>query len=256
MRLKQLELTGFKSFAKKTTFVFDAPVTSIVGPNGSGKSNCAEAFRWVLGERSMKALRGAKGEDLIWNGTAQTPKANRAAVTLVFDNHDRKFNVDFDEVAVSREVYRDGTNTYLINGTAVRHRDIVELLANVSLGSSDHYIVHQGDADRILSANLRDRRVMIEDALGLRLYQWKIEEGEKKLEKTEENIKQVESLRRELAPHLKFLKKQVEKVEQADKLRAELKTLYLNPPTGGKRERNQTCPKDDGIAACALIFAA
>jgi chromosome segregation protein len=227
MRLKQLELTGFKSFAKKTTFVFDAPVTAIVGPNGSGKSNCAEAFRWVLGERSMKALRGAKGEDLIWNGTQQTSKANRAAVTLVFDNHDRKFNVDFDEVAVSREVYRDGTNSYLINGTAVRHRDIVELLANVSLGFSDHYIVHQGDADRILSANLRDRRAMIEDALGLRLYQWKIEESGKKLEKTEENIKQVESLRRELAPHLKFLKNQMEKVEQADRLRAELKTFYL-----------------------------
>lgn len=227
MRLKSLELSGFKSFAKKTDFVFDSPVTAIVGPNGSGKSNCAEAFRWVLGERSMKALRGSKGEDLIWNGSPQAPKGNRAAVTLTFDNHDRKFNVDFDEVAITREVYRDGTNAYLINGTAVRHRDIVELLASVSLGSSDHYIVHQGDADRILNANLRDRRIMIEDALGLRLYQWKIEESEKKLEKTEENRKQVESLRREIAPHLKFLKKQVEKVEQADKLRAELKALYL-----------------------------
>lgn len=227
MRLKQLELSGFKSFAKKTIFIFDAPVTAVVGPNGSGKSNCAEAFRWVLGERSMKALRGAKGEDLIWNGTPQLAKANRAAVTLTFDNHDRKFNVDFDEVMVTREVYRDGTNAYLINGSPVRHRDIIELLASVSLGSSDHYIVHQGDADRILSANLVDRRAMIEDALGLRLYQWKIEESEKKLKTTEENLDQVGSLRREIAPHLRFLKKQVEKLEQADKLRAELKTRYL-----------------------------
>jgi chromosome segregation protein len=228
MRLKQLELSGFKSFAHKTTFLFDSPITSIVGPNGSGKSNCAEAFRWVLGERSMKSLRGARGEDLIFNGGGgNASKMNRAAVTLVFDNHDRKFNVDFDEVSITREVYRDGTNVYLINGSQVRFRDIIELLAAVSLGSSDHYIVNQGDADRILSANASERRVMIEDALGLRLYQWKIEESEKKLERTEENLKQVESLRRELAPHLRFLKKQMEKIEQADALRLELKQLYL-----------------------------
>jgi len=228
MRLKQLELSGFKSFAKKTTFLFDSPITAIVGPNGSGKSNCAEAFRWVLGERSMKSLRGGRGEDLIFNGGGgMATKMNRAAVSLTFDNHDRKFNVDFDEVTITREVHRDGTNVYLINGSQVRFRDIIELLAAVSLGSSDHYIVNQGDADRILSANEKERRVMIEDALGLRIYQWKIEESEKKLEKTEENLKQVESLRRELAPHLKFLKKQMEKIEQSDKLRLELKQLYF-----------------------------
>ena len=227
MRLKQLELSGFKSFGKKTLFTFDSPITAIVGPNGSGKSNCAEAFRWVLGERSMKSLRGTRGEDLIFNGAAAGARLNRAAVALTFDNHDRKFAIDFDEVVVGREVYRDGANAYLINGSPVRHRDIVELLANVSLGSSDHYIVSQGDADRILSASARERRGMIEDALGLRLYQWKIEESEKKLEKTEENISQVESLRRELAPHLKFLKKQVEKIEAASRLRSELKQLYF-----------------------------
>jgi chromosome segregation protein len=229
MRLQQLELTGFKSFAKKTSFAFDAPVTAIVGPNGSGKSNCAEAFRWVLGEKSMKSLRGRRGEDLIWNGSpvGGLPRAGRGAVTLVFDNRDRKFNLDFDEVAITREVYRDGQNSYLINGSVVRYRDIVELLAGVSLGSSDHYIVNQGDADRILSANLRERRSMVEDALGLRLYQWKIEESRKKLEQTEENRKQVESLRRELGPHLKYLAKQVEKIEQTDRLRRELKGLYL-----------------------------
>ncbi|MEA1929361.1 MAG: hypothetical protein U9M92_00530 [Patescibacteria group bacterium] len=227
MRLKSLELSGFKSFAKKTAFVFHSPVTSIVGPNGSGKSNCAEAFRWVLGERSMKSLRSGRGEDLIWNGSTHSPRTNRATVVLVFDNQDRKFDLDYDEVSIGREVHRDGVNIYTINGSQVRHRDIVELLAVVSLGSSDHYIVNQGDADRVLLANAKERRGMIEDALGLRLYQWKIEESEKKLQKTEENMKQVESLRREIAPHLRYLKKQVDKIAEADRLRRELKTLAI-----------------------------
>ncbi len=239
MRLKRLELSGFKSFANKTTFLFEAPITAIVGPNGTGKSNCAEAFRWVLGERSMKSLRVKRGsgEDLIFNGGSRsnTARVNRAGVSLVFDNQDRKFDLDFDEVIVTREVYRDGSNAYLINGSTVRYRDIIELLTAVSLGTSDHFIVNQGDADRILSASQSERRVMIEDALGLRLYQWKIEESEKKLAKTEANLAQVESLRRELAPHLRFLKKQVERVEQADRWRLDLKSRYLEYLT---REEN------------------
>ncbi len=230
MRLKQLELIGFKSFAKKTAFLFEAPITAIVGPNGSGKSNCAEAFRWVLGERSMKSLRGTRGEDLIFHGGSPTggAKMNRAAVTLVFDNHDRKCDIDFDEVAITREVYRDGTNVYSVNGSAVRYRDLVELLAGVSLGSNAHYIISQGEADGLLGASVSERRAMVEDALGLRLYQWKIAESEKKLEQTETNLKQVESLRRELAPHLRYLQKQVEKIKQADELRAKLRDLYLD----------------------------
>ena len=229
MRLKKLELSGFKSFAKPTTFLFDRPITAIVGPNGSGKSNCAEAFRWVLGERSIKSLRGGRGEDLIWNGLASAGggRQNRAAVMLHLDNRDRRFNLDFDEVTIGREVYRDGNNVYLINGSPVRWRDVLELLASVALGASAHFIVSQGDADRILSASASERREMVADALGLRLYQWKIEESEKKLAKTEENLTQVASLRRELAPHLRFLRKQMEKVEQAAGWRRELKQLYL-----------------------------
>src|SRR3989344_1529656 len=229
MRLKKLELSGFKSFAKPTTFLFDRPITAIVGPNGSGKSNCAEAFRWVLGERSIKSLRGGRGEDLIWNGLASAGggRQNRAAVRLHLDNRDRRFNLDFDEVTIGREVYRDGNNVYLINGSPVRWRDVLELLASVALGASAHFIVSQGDADRILSASASERREMVADALGLRLYQWKIEESEKKLAKTEENLTQVASLRRELAPHLRFLRQQMEKVEQAASWRRELKQLYL-----------------------------
>lgn len=227
MRLKRLELSGFKSFAKKTTFLFEVPITAIVGPNGSGKSNAAEAFRWVLGERSLKSLRGQRGEDLIFNGANTGVRASRAAVSLVFDNADHYFSLDYDEVALTREVYRDGTNIYSINGTPVRYRDLVEFLAQASLGAPDHYIINQGEADRVLLANPPERRSLVEDALGLRLYQWKITESEKKLEQTKDNLEKVASLRREIAPHLRFLKKQMERIEQADQLRRELKQLYL-----------------------------
>ncbi len=207
--------------------MFDAPIVAIVGPNGSGKSNCAEAFRWVLGEQSMKSLRGKRGEDLIFNGSSSMSRLNRASVALTFDNSNRAFkNVDFDEVTVSRSIFRDGLNEYAVNGSKVRLKDIIELLANVSLGASGHHIISQGEADRILNANLADRRAMIEDALGLKIYQWKLAESERKLAKTKDNIKEAETLRREIAPHLKFLKKQVEKVEKANELRADLVEQY------------------------------
>jgi chromosome segregation protein len=227
MTLKKLELSGFKSFGRKETLFFDAPVVAIVGPNGSGKSNVAEAFRWVLGEQSLKSLRGKKGEDLIFNGSSSLGRLSRASATVTFDNTNRKFStIDFDEVVISREVFRDGSNEYKINGSVVRLRDIIELLASISLGASGHHIISQGEADRILNAGAVERRAMIEDALGLKIYQWKLGESEKKLAKTEDNIKQVESIRREIAPHLKFLKKQVEKIEKVRELKTELQSLY------------------------------
>ncbi len=229
MRLLSLELSGFKSFAKKTSLLFESQVTSIVGPNGSGKSNVAEAFRWVLGEQSLKSLRGKRGEDLIFNGGGGASSGQgKASVTVVFDNREKKLAFDFDEVSITRSVYRDGTNEYKINNSTVRLKDILELLSAVSLGPSGHHIISQGEADRILNASLKERREMIEEALGLKAYQWKIEDSERKLEKTEENIRQVESLRREIAPHIKFLKKQVEKIEKIDELRRDLKKKYLD----------------------------
>ncbi len=226
MYLKSLEISGFKSFAKKSELEFKAPITSIVGPNGSGKSNVAESFRFVLGEQSIKSMRGKKGEDLIFNGSNKVSKMNRASVKVVFDNTRRIMDIDFDEVVIERAVHRDSSNEYFINGSQVRLRDIIELLASSHIGATGHHIISQGEADKILNANIRDRRSMIEDALGLKIYQYKRNESEKKLEKTEENIKQVESLRRELAPHLKFLRKQVEKVEKARAMKEELRTLY------------------------------
>ena len=210
MRLKSLEIIGFKSFAKKAVLEFSVPISSIVGPNGSGKSNVAEAMRFVLGEQSIKSMRGKKGEDLIFNGTEKTGRLNHARVNVVFDNTDRAFNIDFEEVSISREVFRDGTHQYYINGSQVRLKDVHELLSSVHIGASGHHIISQGEADRILNASLKERKAMIEDALGLKIYHWRINESEKKLSKTEENLKDVGMLRREISPHLKYLKKQVE----------------------------------------------
>jgi len=220
--LKRLEIVGFKSFAKKTVLDFSSATTAIVGPNGSGKSNVAEAFQFALGEQSMKSMRGKRAEDLIFNGSHSAPRANRAAVAVVFDNSSRMFKIDFGEVTIERVVFRDGTSEYSINGSRVRLRDIEELLAGANIGETNHHIISQGESDRILLASPRERRAILEDALGLKLYEFKKREAEKKLEKTDENIAQVNSLRRELAPHLHFLEGQVKKLERADALRKEL----------------------------------
>lgn len=225
--LKSIELFGFKSFAKKAVLNFNTPISSIVGPNGSGKSNVAEAFRFVLGEQSIKSLRGKRVEDLIFNGGKDAPRANRASAKVVFDNTRRIFNLDFDEVSLERVIHRDSVSEYFINGSAVRLKDIIELLASAHIGASGHHIISQGEADKILNANIKERREMIEDALGLKIYHYKKEDSQRKLTKTEENIKQVESLRREIAPHIKFLKKQVEKIEKTLEMRDQLKSFYL-----------------------------
>ena len=225
MYLKSLEMIGFKSFAKKANLSFTSPISAIVGPNGSGKSNVAEAFRFVLGEQSIKSMRGKRGEDLIFSGSDGN-KLNRASVKVIFDNSKKLFNIDFDEISIERVVHRDNTNEYFINGSLVRLKDIIELLAHAYIGASGHHIISQGEADRILNSNIRERREMVEDALGLKIYQYKKAESLRKLEKTLENMKSVESLRREIAPHIKFLKKQVEKVERAQELRNELRKVY------------------------------
>ena len=233
--LKHIELNGFKSFGKKSTVSFTTPITSIVGPNGSGKSNIVEAVRFVLGEQSMKSLRGKGGVDLIFKGSKNLSKASRASVSIVFDNSKKKFSftnsglgvsLDYDEITIMREVSADGTNKYSINGSDVRLKDIVDLLASVNIGSSGHHIISQGEADRVLNASSKDRRAMIEDALGLKIYQYRIKESERKLEKTNINMKEVQLLRREIAPHMNFLKKQVEKIEKAQSMREELAVLF------------------------------
>jgi len=226
MYLKSIELVGFKSFAKKSRFEFTSPISAIVGPNGSGKSNVAEAFRFVLGEQSLKSMRGRRGGDLIWGGSEQVTRSSHASVRAAFDNRKRLFNIDFDEVVLERAVHRDGVSEYRINGSQVRLRDVAELMATANIGSSGHHIISQGEADHILSVSPRDRKEMIEDALGLRIYHYKLAESKRKLEKTKENIKQVQQLRREIAPHIKFLKRQVDRIEKSRSLQEELKNRY------------------------------
>lgn len=236
MRLKTLQLNGFKSFAQKTILEFNNPIVSIVGPNGSGKSNVVEAIRFVLGEQSMKSMRGKGGSDLVFKGSKKLSKSSRASVTIYFDNVDKVFklsndgrediDLNYDVISISREVFSDGLNKYILNGTEVRLKDIHNLLASVNIGSSGCHIISQGEADRILNANAREKREMVEDALGLKIYQYKIKESERKLERTNENMKEVVLLRRENAPHLNFLKKQVEKFEKTKEMQVELATLY------------------------------
>ncbi|MFH0845813.1 MAG: AAA family ATPase [Patescibacteria group bacterium] len=226
MYLKSLEITGFKSFAKKVDLDFKTNVTAIVGPNGSGKSNVAEAFRFVLGEQSIKSMRGKRGEDLIFNGSQTIPRGNRAGVKITFDNSSRFLDLDFDEVSIERNVFRDGTNTYLINKSPVRLKDISELLSGANIGSSGHHMISQGEADRILNVNAKERKGIIEEALGLKIFQYKRMASEKKLEKVHENIKEVQALRKENAPHLKFLKRQIGKIEKTQEMRIELQGLY------------------------------
>ena len=236
MRLKTLELNGFKSFAQKTVLEFESPIVSVVGPNGSGKSNVVEAIRYVLGEQSMKSMRGKSSSDLIFKGSKNLSKGSKASVSIYFNNSDKVFklendggeniNLNFETISISREVYSDGLSKYILNGTEVRLKDIHNLLSSVNIGSSGHHIISQGEADRILNASPKDRKEMVEDALGLKIYQYKIKESERKLERTSENMKEVGLLRRENAPHLNFLKKQVEKFEKAKEMQSELFALY------------------------------
>lgn len=220
--LKRLEISGFKSFAKREVFEFNHPITAIVGPNGSGKSNVAEAFRFVLGEQSVKSLRGKKTEDLIFNGSRQLARTNRASVKLIFDNTDRFLDIDFEEVEIERVIHRDAQHFYYINHSQVRLRDIVELLAKARIGSTGHHIVSQGEADRILLYSAKEKKALVEDALGLRIYQMRKLESERKLEKTTKNIDEAALLRREIAPHLSYLAKQVEKINERETLEKQL----------------------------------
>jgi chromosome segregation protein len=230
MYLKDLTINGFKSFAKKGELEFSTPITAIVGPNGSGKSNVAEAFRFVLGEQSIKSMRGKRGEDLIFSGSMSTSRSNRASVAITLMNKSRDggrvFPIDFDEIVVERVVHRDGGNEYSINGSRMRLKDVQELLAAANIGPTGHHIISQGEADRILSASPKERREMIEDALGLKVYQYKKAESERKLAKTLENVGQVEALRKEVEPHLRFLERQIKKIEKSLELQKTLTAFY------------------------------
>ncbi|MBI1755441.1 AAA family ATPase, partial [Candidatus Azambacteria bacterium] len=185
MFLKKLELHGFKSFASSTVLEFKRGVSAIVGPNGSGKSNVADALRFVLGEQSMKSIRSKKGEDLIFSGSPSKPRAGMASVTLLFDNEDRTFPVEFGTVAIKRTIYRDGENHYFVNEAQVRLKDLAELIAKAKLGLKGYTIINQGMGDAILDSSPKDRKEIIFEALGLKEFQLKRSEALLKLSHTQ-----------------------------------------------------------------------
>jgi chromosome segregation protein len=187
--LKKLEINGFKSFANKTALDFlvskngERSITAIVGPNGSGKSNIADAIRWVMGEQSMKNLRGKKSEDIIFAGSGKKSRLGSAQATLFFDNSDKRIPLDFEEVTVTRKIFRSGESEYLINGSRVRLQDVVDILAKAGIGKESYSIVNQGMADAILNATPLERRSLIEDAAGVKQYQIRKERSLRKLKK-------------------------------------------------------------------------
>ena len=167
MRLKRLEIYGFKSFADRTLVEFDEGITGVVGPNGSGKSNLSDAVRWVLGEQSAKSLRGGKMEDVIFGGTDRRRKMGYCEVSLVFDNSDHALGIDYTEVMITRRAYRSGEGEYYINKNACRLRDIIDLFRDTGIGRDGYSIIGQGRIDEILSQKSEDRRGIFEEAAGI-----------------------------------------------------------------------------------------
>ncbi|MDO5378105.1 MAG: chromosome segregation protein SMC [Clostridia bacterium] len=225
MRLKRLEIYGFKSFADRTVVVFDNGITGIVGPNGSGKSNLSDAVRWVLGEQSAKALRGGKMEDVIFNGTQKRKRLGYCEVSLVFDNEDHALPVDFTEVMITRRVYRSGEGEYYINKAACRLRDIVELFRDTGVGKEGYSIIGQGRIDEILSQKSEDRRGIFEEAAGIVKYRMRKEESEKRLANMRDNLTRVEDIIAGLEEQLEPLAKASETARRYLALRDELREL-------------------------------
>lgn len=213
MRLKSLEIQGFKTFPDKTKLDFTEGITAVVGPNGSGKSNISDAIRWVLGEQSVKALRCSKMEDVVFNGTQQRKKAGYAQVTLSMENKDRTLGYDGDEVAITRRYYRSGNSEYLINGAVVRLQDIHELFMDTGLGRDGYSMIGQGKIDAIVASKSEDRREIFEEAAGISRYRYRKAEAERRLEKTEENLVRLRDIFAELEGRIEPLKIQAEKAK-------------------------------------------
>src|SRR3990167_7151629 len=225
MHLKRLELLGFKSFAQKTVLDFPAGIAVVVGPNGSGKSNIIDAIRWLLGEREAKNIRGAKAEDLIFSGTPLRLRTSMAQVTIIFDNTSRFFPVDYSEISIRRQVARDGISQYFLNDVEIRLKDIIDFFAKVRLGTKGLAIVNQGESDIFVRATPKERRTMIEEVLGLRQYQLKKHEAERKLINTKFNLEKVKAMTDELLPHLRLLRRQASKYEKQAELQKEMEQL-------------------------------
>jgi chromosome segregation protein len=218
LRLKSLELHGYKSFANKVEFIFDQGITAIVGPNGSGKSNVADAIRWVLGEQSYTNLRGKKTEDMIFSGSDGRPRLGLAAVTLVLDNTDKWLPLDFSEVTISRRAYRSGENEYYLNGSRVRLKDVAELLAKSGMSRQTYTVIGQGTIDRVLSLHAEERRKLFEEAAGITFQRQKRAETLSRLEATRVNLLRLNDIVKEIEPRMQHREKQAQRAEEYNRL--------------------------------------
>ncbi len=227
MYLKRLELQGFKSFADKTVLEFKSGITSVIGPNGSGKSNISDAIRWVLGEQSMKSLRGSKSEDVIFAGTQARKSLGFAEVSMVIDNTDGKLPIEYSEVTVTRKLYRSGETGYFINKVPCRLKDVLELFMDTGIGKDGYSIIGQGKIDEILSNKSEDRRKVFEEAAGIVKFRTRKAESEKKLEQTKLNLLRINDILAEIEGNLEPLKGQSEKAKKYLDLREELKNIEI-----------------------------
>lgn len=225
MYLERLEIQGFKSFADKTVLKFDRGNTAVVGPNGSGKSNVADAVRWVLGEQSLKMLRGKKSEDVIFAGSGARPQMSMASVSLHLNNEDKKMAIDFPQVVITRKVYRNGESEYLINDSQVRLLDIIELLAKSGFGQKTYSVIGQGMIDVFINSSPSERKLLFEEAAGVKQYQMKRNQTLRKLDLTKQNLGRVRDLLNELRPRLKSLERQTKRASERDALQKELLEL-------------------------------
>ena len=227
MFLKRLELQGFKSFADKTVLEFMPGITTVIGPNGSGKSNISDSIRWVLGEQSMKSLRGNKSEDIIFAGTQNRKSLGFAEASIVIDNTDGKLPIEFAEVVVTRRIFRNGESGYLINKAPCRLKDIQELFMDTGIGKDGYSIIGQGKIDDILSNKSEDRRNIFEEAAGIVKYRARKTESEKKLEQTKLNLLRINDILAEIEANIGPLKNQAEKAKKYLSLREELKSIEI-----------------------------
>ena len=227
MYLKRLELQGFKSFADKTVLEFMPGITAVIGPNGSGKSNISDAIRWILGEQSMKSLRGAKSLDIIFAGTQNRKSLGFAEGSLVFDNTDGSLPIEYTEVTITRKIYRSGETGYFINKVPCRLKDVLELFMDTGIGKDGYSIIGQGKIDEILSNKSEDRRNIFEEAVGIVKYRTRKQESEKKLERTKLNLLRINDIIAEIETNIEPLKAQSEKAKKYLNLREELKNIEI-----------------------------
>lgn len=227
MYLKKLELQGFKSFADKTVLEFMPGITTVIGPNGSGKSNISDAIRWVLGEQSMKSLRGSKTEDVIFAGTQNRKSLGFAEVSMVMDNSDQKLPIEYNEVTITRKLYRSGESGYYINKTPCRLKDVLELFMDTGIGKDGYSIIGQGKIDEILSNKSEERRHIFEEAAGIVKYRVRKVESEKKLEQTKLNLLRINDIISEIEANIEPTKIQAEKAKEYLRLRDELKSIEI-----------------------------